>query len=273
MRNIFIVLTVFLGLNLAAYAEEWTLHWSDEFDGAGIDASKWSFEVGKKRNQEAQYYTEARHENARIEDGCLVIEARQEEFEGSEYTSASLHTARKVHFLYGRIEVRAKIPTGRGMWPAVWMMGIENNTRWPDLGEIDILENVGYDPDVIHANVHSKQYNHTKGNGRGNKIEVDAPYNDFHMYAVEWFPDHMDFFYDEQKYFTVVNDGTGKDSWPFDAGHYLILNAAVGGSWGGQKGIDDSIFPQKYLIDYVRVYKQVKDDIEIGTIKLLNDNE
>ncbi|MBN1417749.1 MAG: glycoside hydrolase family 16 protein [Planctomycetes bacterium] len=237
---------------------EWKLVWRDEFDKPGLpDPEKWDYEVGFVRNREAQYYTRARRENARVEKGVLVIEARKERFEKGEYTSASLITRGKAEWRYGRVEVRAKLPTGRGMWPAIWMLG--SNIRqvgWPRCGEIDIMENVGFDPDVIHANIHTQAYNHVKRTGKGSRIEIPRPYADFHVYAIEWFEDRIDFYVDGRKYFTFKNEGTGRDVWPYAEPHYLILNAAIGGAWGGQKGIDDSIFPQKYLIDYVRVYEK-----------------
>ncbi len=143
------------------------------------------------------------------------------------------------------------------MWPAIWMLGTNRRqVGWPACGEIDIMENVGYAPDTIHANVHTKKYNHSIGTGKGSKIKADKPYEKFHVYAVEWFEDRMDFYLDDTKYFSFSNEGTGSDVWPYDKAHYLIVNAAIGGAWGGQKGIDDSIFPQKYYIDYVRVLKQ-----------------
>jgi beta-glucanase (GH16 family) len=221
------------------------------------DDSKWSYETGFIRNREKQYYTKARAENARVEDGTLIIESRKEKYEGGDYTSASLHTWHKAEWLYGRIEVRAKLPTGRGMWPAIWMLGTNRSRMgWPTCGEIDIMENVGFDPDVIHANVHTKAYNHRIGTNKGSKTKGDKPYEQYHVYAIEWHENRIDFFFDERKYFTFENEGTGNDVWPFDKPHYLILNAAVGGTWGGQKGIDDNIFPQKYYIDYVRVFRK-----------------
>lgn len=237
-------------------ATEWQLLWSDEFNEAGMpDPNKWDYEVGFIRNKELQYYTKARPENARIEGGHLVVETRKDGFEGHAITSASLHTRRKASWCYGRIEVRAKLPTGKGMWPAIWMLGVNRRLGWPACGEIDIMENVGFAPLMIHANVHTKAYNHVLGTNKGNQIEVTDPSKHFHVYAIEWFEDHIDFFVDETKYFTFRNEGTGNDTWPFDKPHYLILNAAYGGSWGGQKGRDDSILPQRYFIDYVRVYK------------------
>jgi len=237
---------------------QWKLVWRDEFDYTGLpDPEKWGYEVGFVRNREAQYYTKARRENARVEKGVLVIESRKERFEKGEYTSASIHTKGKAEWRYGRFEIRAQLPAGRGMWPAIWMLGANiGKVGWPRCGEIDIMENVGFDPDTIHANIHTQAYNHVKRTAKGSKIEIAKPHATFHVYAIEWFEDRIDFFVDGRKYFTFKNEGTGADVWPFGEPHYLILNAAIGGAWGGQKGIDDAIFPQKYLIDYVRVYER-----------------
>ena len=257
-------------------AGEWSLVWSDEFDYTGLpNEAKWDYEQGFIRNAEAQYYTKERKENARVEDGHLIIEARKEDWpnpdyrpgsssrrssrsrEKAEYTSASLITRGKASWTYGRIEVRAKLPAGRGVWPAIWMLGTNiSQVGWPRCGEIDIMEYVGFDPNTVYANVHMAKYNHTKGTGKGSKIKADKPFESFHTYAVEWTPERMDFFFDENKYFTFENEHGGVDVWPFDQPHYLILNLAIGGSWGGQKGIDESIFPQQFLIDYVRVYQK-----------------
>ncbi|MGI6456431.1 MAG: glycoside hydrolase family 16 protein [bacterium] len=255
-----IITTLMASVSLAT---EWELVWSDEFEYTGLpDPEKWGYEKGYVRNREKQYYTVERMENARVENGMLIIESHKEELpiadgKTAEYTSASVTTRNKAEWKYGRIEVRAKLPTGRGTWPAIWMLG--SNIRlvgWPRCGEIDIMENVGFAPDVIHANIHTDKYNHVDGTGKGNHITIPEPYADFHVYAVEWFEDHMDFFVDDQKYFTFRNENTGVEAWPFDQEFYLILNTAIGGTWGGQKGIDDSIFPQQYQIDYVRVYQQ-----------------
>jgi beta-glucanase (GH16 family) len=260
----------------ARAADDWKLVWSDEFDKPGPpDPAKWAYEEGYVRNNERQYYTRGRSENARVEDGMLVIEARKENYAipaaapgtkaakrtkgatQAQYTSASLITKDKASWTYGRIEVRAKLPTGRGTWPAIWMLGTNiDRVGWPACGEIDIMENVGFDPDTIHANIHTKAYNHAIGTNKGSRTKVAKPYDDFHVYAIEWRPERMDFFVDKTKYFTFVNEGKGNDAWPYDKPQYLILNIALGGAWGGQKGIDDSIFPQKMLVDYVRVYQQ-----------------
>lgn len=239
---------------------QWKLIWGDEFKGQGlVDDEKWNYEEGFIRNNESQYYTRRRPENARQENGTLVIESRRESFKDGRYTSASIHTSGKKSFLYGRFEVRAKLPTGKGTWPAIWMLGDSiRRVGWPACGEIDIMENVGYDPEKIHANIHTKAYNHVMKTGKGASIQAEKPWEQFHLYAVEWYEDHLDFFLDNHKYFTFQNEGTGNDVWPYDKDHYLILNTAIGGAWGGQQGIDDSVFPQKFLIDYVRIYQQQK---------------
>jgi beta-glucanase (GH16 family) len=240
---------------------KWELVWEDNFDVAGLpDKNIWSYEEGYIRNNEAQYYTKERPENARVENGNLVIEARKDNWNGHKITAASINTYGKKSMLYGRIEVKAKLPTGVGTWPAIWMLGdvFKKGTGWPACGEIDIMENVGYEPDVIHANIHTKAYNHVKGTNKGNKITIEKPYESFNVYAVEWFEDHMDFYLNDKLYFSFKNEGTGNDVWPFDKPHYLLINFAVGGAWGGQKGVDETIFPQKYYIDYVKVYKEKK---------------
>lgn len=239
---------------------QWRLVWGDEFDLPGLpDPARWDYEVGYIRNNERQYYTMRRQENARIEDGMLILEARKEPFKDFDYTSASLITRGSGEWTYGRIEVRAKLPTGKGMWPAIWMLGTNiDSAGWPACGEIDIMENVGFEPNLIHGNIHTQAYNHVKKTNKGASLTVAKPYETFHVYAVEWFTDHIDLFIDEQKYFTFKNEGTGTDVWPYDRPFYLILNIAVGGSWGGMQGIDDTIFPQQMTIDYVRVYELVE---------------
>jgi beta-glucanase (GH16 family) len=244
---------------------QWKLVFADAFDKPGLpDPEKWMYEEGYLRNNEEQYYTRERKENVRVEDGKLIIEARQEQFKiaggvrtknnkVADYTSGSLTS--KKSWTYGKIEVRAKLPTGRGMWPAIWMLG---SGRWPACGEIDIMENVGFDPDTIHSNIHTRKYNHVKETHKGAKITIAKPYEDFHVYAVEWYPDRIDSFVDGKKYFTFRNEKSGNDAWPFDKPERLKLNIAVGGTWGGKKGIDNSIFPQRMEISHVRVYQKVK---------------
>jgi beta-glucanase (GH16 family) len=235
----------------------WRLVWSDEFNGSGLpDQDKWSYETGYIRNNEKQYYTNADTGNARMEDGFLVIEARKESFEGFDYTSASLNTWKSATWTYGRFEIRARLPGGRGTWPAIWMLGDNRKVvGWPACGEIDIMENVGYDPRKVHGYVHTKAYNHTLGTQKGNSVTLASPWDTFHVYAIEWFEDRIDFFIDDVKFFTFEKGTGGDDVWPFDKPQYLLLNLAIGGSWGGQQGIDDELFPHRFLIDYVRVYQ------------------
>ena len=236
---------------------KWKLVWSDEFNGKGlVDSSKWGYEKGFIRNNEAQYYTAARTENARMEGGRLIIEGRKEPFDKAQYTAASINTRGKFALTYGRVEVRAKLPRGRGMWPAIWMLGTNiGEIGWPRCGEIDIMEFVGFAPDKVHATVHWYDREAKRHTSKGTALDGQKPSEDFHIYAVEWFADRMDFYYDQTKYFTYPISAAGKEGNPFDKPHYLLINLAIGGGWGGQKGIDDSIFPQRYEIDYVRIYK------------------
>lgn len=264
MKNaiLWLVMAV-IGLNLdAAEKKGWHLVWSDEFNGAGlVDEATWNYEKGFVRNQEAQYYTEKRAENVVMRDGNLVITARKEDFKedgkASKYTSGSIKTKGKRSFHYGRIEVRAKLPVGQGNWPAIWMMGVDKG--WPHCGEIDIMEHVWAQSNTVHATVHwSDPVNGKKDrNGhtsKGSKLKDQKPYAEFHIYAVDWNEKQMTFFYDDTRYFTYDIDlaGKGPDN-PFRKPHYLLINLAIGGSWGGK--IDDAIFPCEYLIDYVRYYQ------------------
>lgn len=253
---------LFCAMCLAAMSANagWRLVWSDEFDKPGLpDPARWAYEHGLVRNREAQFYTTNRLENARVEDGCLVIEARRGDYaERARFTSASLTTRGRTNWTYGRFEIRAKIPTARGTWPAIWMLG-SNRQRggWPACGEIDIMEAVGHEPGTIHGTLHTAAYNHRKGNPRGARLAVEAPGTEFHTYAADWLPDRIDLRVDRTLLLSVPRkpDDTGAE-WPFDQPFYLILNVAVGGEWGGQKGIDEAAFPQKMLVDYVRVYEQ-----------------
>ena len=232
-----------------------TLVWSDEFDGNGLpDPSRWDYEAGFIRNKEQQYYTRSRAENARAENGVLVIEARKESHEGAQYTSASLTS--RANWTYARIEVRAKLPKGRGTWPAIWTLGRNiRDVGWPACGEIDIMEHVGFDPGRVHANVHTRAYNHVQGTNKGNAVTVPGADDGFHVYEALWTPQQISMSVDGQRYFTFERESGGAAVWPFDEPQYLILNLAIGGTWGGRQGIDESAFPARFLIDYVRVYR------------------
>jgi len=237
------------------------LVWSDEFNGTGLpDPDKWSYEKGYVRNREMQYYTVNRVENAEQRDGHLVITARNDsaliDGEIRPVTSASVISKGKGDWKYGRVEVRAKLPSCLGSWPAIWMMPTKSvYGGWPKSGEIDMMEHVGYEPDKIYFNLHTGKYNHTIGTGRGTSVDCPDPDKEFHVYAIEWFEDHIDWFLDDRKVFTIQNDGEGWESWPLDQTFYLILNFAFGGAWGGQKGVDPEALPQEYFIDYVRVFQ------------------
>lgn len=233
------------------------LVWADEFDTDGApDPAKWDQEEGRIRNGELQYYTRGRRQNARVAGGLLVLEAHREDFAGATFTAASVMTKGKASFRHARIEVRARLPRGRGVWPAIWLLGTNiGEVGWPRCGEIDVMEFVGFDPRAVHANVHSDTQNHMRGNGRGTRVALADASDAFHVYGVRWDRQRMVFTIDGDVTFEVVNDGSGVGSWPFDQPFYLLLNFAVGGSWGGQHGVDESVFPQRLEIDWVRVWE------------------
>ncbi len=266
-------------VGLQAQTTEWELVWSDEFDYNGVpDPQKWSFDTSGNNwnwgNDEAQNYTTSKDGNAWVEDGKLVIEARKEDYywagdgETKNYTSARLITRYKGDWLYGKIEVRAKLPRGVGIWPAIWMMPTDDvYGGWPKSGEIDIMEYVGFDKGNVHANVHHTSTNPDKrSEGQGATKSVYSPYSVYHTYGLIWTEDKMEFQVNGNTYMTYKNEGKGHITWPFDQRFHLILNVAVGGTWGGQQGIDDTIFPQKMLVDYVRVYKAVPVDTSVETV-------
>jgi beta-glucanase (GH16 family) len=239
------------------------LVWSDEFDYRGLpDSTKWSYDAGDGcpnlcgwGNQELQFYTERRAENARVEDGHLVIEARREHWQTREYTSARLISKGKGDWTYGRMEVRARLPKGRGTWPAIWMLPTDwAYGGWPASGEIDIMEHVGYAPDSIFGTIHTQAFNHMMYTQKSGAIVVPDAERAFHVYAIDWTPEKIDFIMDDRVYHTFRNNGTGFEGWPFDRRFHLLLNIAVGGGWGGRHGVDEQIWPQRMEIDYVRVY-------------------
>ena len=236
----------------------WLLVWSDEFDGEDINTENWTYDIGGSGwgNAELQYYTD-RPENARIEDGELVIEAQREEerIQGREYTSARLKTQGLQTWTYGRIEARMQIPTGQGIWPAFWMLGDNITTNsWPGCGEIDIMENIGREPQLVHGTVHGPGYSGANGVGNSYPHPDGAAFaDDFHVYAVEWEPEEIRWYVDDAHYGTVtVDDVPGE--WVYDHPFFIILNVAVGGHWPGYPD-DTTVFPQQLRVDYVRVYE------------------
>jgi len=250
-----------------------TLLWSDEFDGKSLDMSRWSFDTSRNKqgwyNGELQYYSAERAENLRIENGHLVIELRKDpeqirklpDWGKQKYSSAKIVTKDKVAFNTGFVEVSAKLPCSRGSWPAIWMMP-QDSAPWPQGGEIDILEQVGSQPNVAHATLHTSLFNHMNHNGRGAERAVPTSCSAFHRYQLSWTADAITIGVDDRAYMRVKNDQPGgRGAWPFDAPFYLILNLAMGGDWAAAKGIDDAALPQRFEVDYARVW-EVPDDPE-----------
>lgn len=236
--------------------EGYTLVWHDEFDGETIDEANWTYDIGGNGwgNGEAQFYTD-RPENARLEDGLLVIEARQERYNGSYYTSARLKSQGLQEFQYGRLEARLKVPTGKGLWPAFWMLGSNFGTvGWPDSGEIDIMEYVGREPDLILGTIHGPGYAGALGLSHWNRQEY-AIADEFHTYAIEWDENQITWFYDGEAFGTYSREDVGARVWAFDQPFFFILNLAIGGTLGGAIGLDTE-FPSQYLVDYVRVFQR-----------------
>ncbi|MFY9154348.1 MAG: glycoside hydrolase family 16 protein [Prolixibacteraceae bacterium] len=240
--------------------EGYTLVWSDEFQYNGLpDETKWSYDSGGSGwgNNEDQYYTKANLKNSEVRDGYLYITAIKEDFEGKKYTSARVVTRTKGDWLYGRIEVRAKLPEGKGMWPAIWMLPTDwEYGGWPDSGEIDIMENLGYLPNWITSTFQTQKYTYLNATHKMSLLYIPDCYTEFHTYILDWEPDECRVYVDAKLYHTFINDGSGFQVWPFDKRFHLILNVAVGGTFGGAQGIDDSIFPQSMVVDYVRVYQK-----------------
>jgi beta-glucanase (GH16 family) len=240
---------------------ETTPTWAEEFTYTGKpDPAKWGYDIGSTGwgNNELQYYTDDLS-NASVANGILKITARKENKEGKAYTSARLVTKNKGDFLYGRFEIKAKLPTGKGTWPAIWMLPTDfAYGPWPKSGEIDIMEHVGYDQNNVHITVHTEAYNGAKGTQKGSSKVIPTASTEFHVYRVDWTPYSITGFIDDQKVFTFVNDGKGYDTWPFDKRFHLLMNLAVGGNWGGAQGVDASVYPQSMDVDYVRVYKMIE---------------
>lgn len=239
---------------------KWKLTWSDEFNYNGLpDSANWNFETGGHGwgNHELQYYTKSDTQNAVVKNGCLYITARKQVKENKQYTSARLVTKGKKEFQYGRIEIKAKLPAGRGTWPAIWMLGKNSETvHWPACGEIDIMEHVGYNKDSIFGTIHSEAYNHVKGTQKGKAIFITDPYSRFHIYSLEWTPDKMSFLVDGKMFNQIENEHLTEKEWPFDQPFFLVVNLAVGGDWGGKEGVDELVFPATMQLDYIRVFQR-----------------
>ena len=251
------------GVDIPMVAPRGAPSFADEFNGKTIDTGQWRFDTSRNAvgwfNNERQYYAKDRARNARVERGTLIIEARQEaatrtrfrDGGGQRYTSAKLVSRRPLG--YGFYEIRAKLPCGRGVWPAIWLL--PSSGSWPEQGEIDIMEMVGWDPNVIHATLHSGTFNHRLGTQRGAERRVPTSCTAYHRYQLDWSEDVITIGVDGRGYMRVTRPtSVDHGAWPFTRAYDLIVNLAVGGDWGGQKGIDDTAFPQAMRIDYVRYW-------------------
>ncbi|MET4083280.1 beta-glucanase (GH16 family) [Pedobacter sp. UYP30] len=244
--------------------KNWTFEstptWSDEFSNSGAPlSSKWDYDTGGSGwgNNELEYYTNTTN-NASVANGILSITAKKESFEGRDYTSSRMVTRGKLDALYGRFEIRAKLPIGKGTWPAIWMLPTDRAYGdWPKSGEVDIMEHVGYDQNVVHFTTHTELYNFKINTQRTATKTIETASTEFHIYRVDWTPFAIRGFYDGIQVFALENEGKGPAAWPFDKRFHLLLNLAIGGDWGGAKGVDNSIFPQKMEVDYVRYYKMI----------------
>ena len=267
MKNIVLSSVLMLFATVAPAAPQpvdmpagYRLVWSDEFDRDGLpDPAKWRFDTAANRtgwyNHELQYYAANRPENAKVAGGRLVITARREaltgaaDYGGQRYTSARLITRGTAQWTYGLFDIRARLPCGAGSWPAIWMLGM--NGKWPDGGEIDIMEHVGNDRGVVHSTVHNRATAGTSGNG--GSIVVPTVCDRFHRYRLEWTRDALRFQVDDRPVHRYAKAGAGAAGWPYDSPQYMLLNLAIGGDMGGK--VDDRIFPATFEVDYVRVYQ------------------
>lgn len=280
MRHSFSIAAAGLLLSLGALTscgpsiptpDGYELVWQEEFDGNEVNQDRWTFENWKKGrvNHELQYYVSdgelGGQRTATVKDGTLSIIAQK--YEGNEkfkdedikgeVISARMNT--NDTWQYGYMEARIKLPKGKGTWPAFWMMPTDRTGGWPKCGEIDIMEEVGYDPDVIVTTIHTKSYNHTIGTQKTATKHVENAEGGWHVYALEWTPDYLQFYVDGEAegFLHYDNDKQGNlDTWPFDKPYYITLNLAWGGDWGGSKGIDESALPITMEVDYVRVFQK-----------------
>ncbi len=249
--NIFLM-SIFCTIILGAQDKK--LVWEENFEGDKLNEEFWNFERGDGcpnlcgwGNSEKQSYTKKNHT---IENGHLIIELRKE---GEKYTSTRITTKGKKQFKYGYIETRAKLPRGKGVWPAFWMLGKNiSKVGWPASGEIDILEYVGKEPNTIFMSLHTKASHGNTINTK--KMILNNVEDDFHTYAIDWRKEKIDFYIDNELVYTFQPKEKTTETWPFKQQFYFILNLAVGGSFGGSE-IDDTIFPQQFVIDYIKVYK------------------
>lgn len=245
----------------------WALVWNDEFNGSSIDAAKWNHEVNASGggNNELQYYTQ-RKKNSFVENGNLVIEAHRERFmdvEGTrDYTSARMTTRGRGDWKYGRFEIRARLPKGQGIWPAIWMMPTASEYGgWAASGEIDIMEIIGSKPDLLHGTLHfGGSYPNNQSSGSSHQLSSGSLSSEFHTYAIEWKEGEIRWYIDDFLYSrkTEWNSANAAYPAPFDKEFFMILNVAVGGNWPGSPDAS-TVFPQRMEVDYVRVYEAISN--------------
>ena len=235
----------------------YSLAWSDEFNGTALDETAWSFETGNSGwgNNELENYT-SRSNNLTLQDGKLIIHALKENYGGSSYTSARIKTQGKKEFKFGRIDIRAILPKGKGVWPALWMLGSNiNSAGWPACGETDIMELLGQEPAKIYGTLHYGTSPSDHGSKGTNYILSSGNFSDqFHVFSLEWKQDQIKILVDDNLYLTVNNTDIGSYSYPFNAPFFFIFNVAVGGNWPGNPDAS-TYFPQWMIVDYVRVYQ------------------
>jgi beta-glucanase (GH16 family) len=240
----------------------WDLVWSDEFDGTDVDPANWNYDIGGWGwgNGEAQYYTD-RPENANLKNGLLIIALRQEKIENSYYTSARLKTEGLQEFQYGRIEARMKVPRGSGTWPAFWMLGAtferdgdDPATAWPNAGEIDVMEHVGRKPQVTYGTIHGPGYAGAGSLGGWNTQDFDIA-DEFHTYAIEWDEEGIEWLFDGEPFYDIEPDNIGNREWVYDQPFFLIVNLALGGTFGGNIALDLE-YPLYLYVDHIRVYER-----------------
>lgn len=239
------------------------LVWEDQFNKEGLpDSSNWSYDLGDGcpnacgwGNNELQWYTQD-HKNARVEGGRLIIQAHRDSINDKGFSSSRLVSKHKGDWKYGYFEIKAKLPKGLGTWPAIWMLSSDwQYGGWPESGEIDIMEHVGFDQDVVHGTVHTKAFNHIKGTQLGAQKLVEGASEGFNLYAIHWQEEKIDFYINDELYFSFPKKSDSFEEWPFDQDFHLILNLAVGGNWGGKEGVALDIWPQQMEIEYVKVFQ------------------
>lgn len=252
MKRVFVIISLML---FVSCKESKTLIFEENFDGTELNENIWNYELGNGcpnicgwGNNERQFYTK---KNARVKDGLLIITATKTD---SLYESARITTANKVEFQYGTVEVRAQLPKGHGLWPAIWMLGNDIKDKgWPSCGEIDIMEYVGKEPHTIYTSMHTPESHGNTINSK--KTIIDTIEEGFHTYTANWTKDSITFYIDNKRVYTYSPEIKNNQNWPYNKPFYIILNMAIGGNFGGPK-VDDSIFPQEFIVDYIKVYQE-----------------